>query len=57
MPRLALGITPLPILWVPRALSLGVERWGREADRSPPSSAKLKNVWSYTSTHPYVFMA
>jgi len=24
---------------------------GREADHSPPSSAEVKNKWSYTSTH------
>jgi hypothetical protein len=28
--------------WVPGALSLGVERPGREADHSPPSSAEVK---------------
>jgi len=32
------------------ALSLGVERPGREADHSPPSSAKIKNEWGYNST-------
>jgi len=38
------------IQWVPGALSLGVKLLGREADRhSPPSSAKVKNAWSYTS--------
>jgi hypothetical protein len=25
---------------------------GREADHSPPSSAEIKNAWSYTSTPP-----
>jgi len=25
---------------------------GREADHSPPSSAEVKNAWSYTSTPP-----
>jgi hypothetical protein len=35
-----------------RALSLGVKRLRREADYSPPSSAEVKNVWSYTSTPP-----
>jgi len=25
---------------------------GREADYSPPTSAELKNAWSYTSTPP-----
>jgi hypothetical protein len=30
----------------------GVKRPGREADHTPPSSAEVKNVWSYTSTPP-----
>jgi len=37
------------IQWVPGALSLGVKRPGREAGRSPPSSAEVKNAWRYTS--------
>jgi len=37
----ALGPTQPPIQWVPRALSLGVKRPGREADHSPPSSAEV----------------
>jgi hypothetical protein len=55
--RTALGPTQPPIQWVPGALSLGVKRPGREADHSPPSSAEVKNAWSYTSTPPYAFMA
>jgi len=32
-------------------------KWpGCEADPSPPSSAEVKRVWSYTSTLPYVSM-
>jgi hypothetical protein len=31
-----------PIQWVPGALSPGVNRQGREADHSPPSSAEIK---------------
>jgi hypothetical protein len=31
-------------------LPLGVKRRWREAENSPPSSADVKNVWSYTST-------
>jgi hypothetical protein len=50
--RTALGPTQPLIQWVPEALSLGVKRPGREADHSPPSSAKVKNAWSYTSTPP-----
>jgi hypothetical protein len=41
-----------PIQWVPGAISPGVKRQGREADHSPPSSAEVKNVWSYTFTPP-----
>jgi hypothetical protein len=29
---------------------LGVKWLGREADHSPPSSAEVKNAWSYTCT-------
>jgi hypothetical protein len=36
------GVHPAPIQWVPGALSLGLKRPGREADRSPPSSAEVK---------------
>jgi hypothetical protein len=36
----------------PMAYSLGVNLPGREADHSPPSSAEVKNAWSYTSTPP-----
>jgi hypothetical protein len=40
--RTALGPTQPPIQWIPRALSLGIKRPGREADHSPPSSAEVK---------------
>jgi hypothetical protein len=50
--RTALGPTEPPIQWVPGPLSLEVKRPGREADNSPPSSAEVKNAWSYTSTPP-----
>jgi hypothetical protein len=50
--RTALGPTQPPIQWVPGAFSLDIKRPGREADHSPPSSAKVKKVWSYTSTLP-----
>jgi hypothetical protein len=29
---------------------------GRNADHSPPSSAKVENQWNYTSAPPYAFM-
>jgi hypothetical protein len=47
----ALGSTQRSIQWVP-----GVKRPGWEADRSPPISAEVKEMWIYTST-PYAFMA
>jgi hypothetical protein len=50
--RTALEPTHPPIQWVRGAISLGVKRPGREADQSPPSSAEVKNAWSYTSTPP-----
>jgi hypothetical protein len=31
---------------------VGVKWPGRQADHSPPSSAEVKNAWSYTSTPP-----
>jgi len=49
MSRLALGSTQPPIQWVTEAPSLGVKWLGHEADHSLPSSAKVKNVCSYTS--------
>jgi hypothetical protein len=30
----------------------GVKQSEREAEHSPPTSAKVKNAWSYTSTPP-----
>jgi hypothetical protein len=38
-----------PIQWVLRTISSGKNRPGREADHSPPSTANVKNAWSYTS--------
>jgi hypothetical protein len=37
---------------VPVALSLGLKRPGREADHSSPTSAEVKNAWSFTSNTP-----
>jgi hypothetical protein len=48
--RLSLGPTQPPVQWVTGTLPLEVKRPGREADHSPPSSAEVKNAWSYTST-------
>jgi hypothetical protein len=40
--RTALGSTQPPIQWISGALSLGVNRSGREADFSPPFSTGVK---------------
>jgi hypothetical protein len=53
--RPALGSTQPPIQWVLGALSPGLKRPGREVDHSPPTSSKVKKMWIYTSTPPYVF--
>jgi hypothetical protein len=55
--RPVLRPTEPPTQWVPGALSPGVKRPGREADRLPPTSAEVKKTWIYTSTPPYAFMA
>jgi len=36
---------------------MGVMRPGHESDHSPPTIAEVMNVWSYTSTHWYIWMA
>jgi hypothetical protein len=54
-PRPALGPTQLHIRWIPGVLSPSINRPGREADRSSPSSAEIKNEWSYTSTSPSMY--
>jgi hypothetical protein len=51
--RPALGPTQPPIQWVPGAVSPGVKRLEREADHSPPTSAKVKKMCIYTSTPPF----
>jgi hypothetical protein len=48
-PRPSLEPMKTPIQWVTRALSLGVNPIGLEANHSPASSVKVKNTWSYTS--------
>jgi hypothetical protein len=35
---------------VPGTLPLGIKQPGSEADDSLPSSAEVKNMWSYTSS-------
>jgi hypothetical protein len=55
--RPALGFTQPPIQCVLGALSPGVKRPVREADHSPPTSAEVKQMWIYTSSPQYAFMA
>jgi hypothetical protein len=50
--RLVLRPTQPSIQRVPRDLNLEVKRPQREVDHSPPSSAEVKNLWSYSSTSP-----
>jgi hypothetical protein len=38
-----------------KTLIPGVKRLELKADHSPPSSAKVKNEWNYTSTPPISF--
>jgi hypothetical protein len=59
MSRPALGPTQPPIQWVleGRGLSLGAKLPGRKAEHTPPTSAEVKNAWSYTSTPQYVSVA
>jgi hypothetical protein len=40
-----------------QGLSAGLKWKGSEADRSPPIGGEVKNMWSYTPTPPYTFMA
>jgi len=47
-----MGPTQPPVQWVPGILSPEVKWQVHEADHLPLSSAKFKNVWSYTSVPP-----
>jgi len=48
--RQVLGFIQPPAPWVPGALSPGVKLPRSKTDYSPLSTAKVKNVWSYTFT-------
>jgi hypothetical protein len=54
--RLALGPTQPPVQWILAAFSPGVKQLGYQANHSLLSSAEVKNAYSYTSTHPYMFL-
>jgi hypothetical protein len=45
------GAHPVPIQWVPGALSPGVKRPGRVVGHSPTTSAKVKKVKSVHLLH------
>jgi hypothetical protein len=55
--KAALEPTQPPIQWVLGVLSPRIKRPRCRADHSPPSSAKVKNGGSYTSTPQYTFIA
>jgi hypothetical protein len=52
--RPTLEPTQPPIQWILGALSPGVKWLGHEADHSLPSSAKVKNMWCFTSIPVYL---
>jgi hypothetical protein len=54
--RLAVGPTQSPIQWVSGAVSARLKWLGNEADTLSPSSAEVRNAWSYASIPLYVFM-
>jgi hypothetical protein len=49
--------TQSPIQWVPGALSLAIKRRGREADPSPPSSARSRMCGAISPLPQYAFIA
>jgi hypothetical protein len=51
------GAHPAPYPMANGVPSLGVKQQVHEADHPPPSSTVVKNMWSYTSTPLYAFMA
>jgi hypothetical protein len=46
--REAMGPTQTPITWVPPAPFQGLKRLGHDIEHSRPSTAGVKNKWSYT---------
>jgi hypothetical protein len=56
MTRHLWGLPKPPIQCVSGALNLVVKRWEREADYSPPSSAEIKDEFTYKSKPQYALM-
>jgi hypothetical protein len=54
--RADLGPIQNPIEWVPGALPPGVKRPEREANHSPPTSAKIKTTWIYKTSPACAFI-
>ena len=54
--RMALGPGKSPTQWIHTVSFPEERRPVREADHPPPSRAKVKNEWSYTSSPPYAFI-
>lgn len=50
--RQAVGPIQLPVLW---EAEMGDLRQGRRSYRSPPSSTKVKNKWSYNYSQAPIF--
>jgi hypothetical protein len=50
------GPSQSPVQWERSVFCVEVKRLKREADHSPPSSAKITNEWRFTSTPPPQFL-
>jgi hypothetical protein len=51
-----LGPSKPHIYWIWGPRFQGIKLLGTKTDRSPSYNAEAKNMWSYTSTCPYIFM-
>ena len=50
-----MGPTQSPVQWLPGAVLLVIKLPALEANHLPPSSAKVKNTWSYVPLPPHMF--
>jgi hypothetical protein len=48
---------PSPTQWLPEFFLWRLKQLERETDQQPQPRSQVKNMWSYTSTPPFVFMA